>query len=50
MIDVRDKIPGMNWHTYFERSTTNLYQLGISKNNFRFNHVVGRGGFGKVFS
>lgn len=42
MIDVRDKISGINWHTYFERSTTNLYQLGYvdipdHTNNYNYN-------------
>ena len=42
MIDIRDKIPRINWHTYFERSTTNLYQLGYvdipnNTNNYNYN-------------
>jgi 5'-3' exonuclease len=42
MIDIRDKIPGINWNSYFERSSNDLYQLGYvdipsSENKFEYN-------------
>ena len=42
MIDIRDKINGINWNTYFEHSSTELYQLGYvdipsNENGYSFN-------------
>ena len=42
MIDIRDKITGINWNTYFEHSSSNLYQLGYvdipsNENGYKFN-------------
>ena len=42
MIDIREHISGINWNTYFEKSSKDLYQLGYvdipsNENNYKFN-------------
>ena len=42
MIDIREHIPGINWNSYFEKSSRDLYQLGYvdipsHENNYKFN-------------